>query len=279
MEVFATDTPANKEQKRPQPREDAEQGSLPDFLIIGTQKGGTTFLYHLLRQHPYVEPAARKEIHFFDSRRFKRGIDWYRSHFPGQHWEKGRKVITGEASPYYLYHPLAPQRAAKSVPQAKLVTMLRNPVDRAFSDYQHRVRQEAEVLSFERAIEAEEERLQGEREKILANASYRGRNHRRHSYLARGVYVDQLREWHGFFDRDRMLVLKSEDFFKRTADSVKLVIDFLGLPEWEIVLPPTQYRNEGGYEQMNPATRQQLKEYFEPHNQRLYEYLGIDFGW
>jgi len=233
----------------------------------------------LLRQHPDIEPAVRKEIHFFDSRRFKKGIDWYRSHFPRQHWENGRRVITGEASPYYLYHPLAAQRAAKIVPQAKLITMLRNPVDRAFSDYQHRVRQEAEVLSFEQAIEAEEERLQGEKEKILANANYRARNHRRHSYLTRGLYVDQLREWHGFFDRDRMLVLKSEDFFERTADNVKRVVDFLGLPDWEIVLPPAHYRNEGGYEQMNPATRQRLEEYFEPHNQRLYEYLGVDFGW
>jgi hypothetical protein len=279
MEVFATDASANEEQKHPQVSEEAEEGSLPDFLIIGTQKGGTTFLYHLLRQHPYVEPAARKEIHFFDSRRFKKGIDWYRSHFPRQHWENGRRVITGEASPYYLYHPLAAQRAAKIVPQARLITMLRNPVDRAFSDYQHRVRQGSEVLSFEQAIEVEEERLQGEKEKILANASYRGRNHRRHSYLARGVYVDQLSEWHKFFDRDQMLVLRSEDFFERTVDSVNLVVDFLGLQEWEIVFPPEHYRNEGGYEQMNPSTRQRLREYFEPHNERLYEYLSVDFGW
>lgn len=256
-------------------------GVLPDFVIIGGKKCGTTFLYNLLSRHPYVAPATEKEVHYFDTR-FDRGDDWYRSHFPAPVEKEGRRVITGEASPFYLYHPHAARRAATTVPRAKLIALLRDPVARAYSDYHHKARRGHEPLTFEQAIDAEEDRLRGEKEKMLADEAYRSRNFRAYSYLSRGVYMDQLMVWREFFDADQMLILKSEDLFEDTPGALKRVTDFLDLPAWATTDLPTtpETRNEGGYSaRLSLATRERLRDYFEPHNQRLYEYLGTDFGW
>jgi hypothetical protein len=234
-----------KRSRKPQNKRHLQAGMLPDFLIIGTQKGGTTFLYNLLRRHPHFKAAVKKEIHFFDTPGFRRGLDWYRTHFPQQQQSKGRKVITGEASPYYLFYPHAPRRVAETMPQVKLLALLRNPVDRAYSDYQHTFRQEHESLGFNEALELEAERLRGEKEKILADEGYRSINYRRYSYLARGIYVDQLKEWHRYFDREQLLILKSEDFFARPLETLELVLEFLNLPERDFELEGK--RNEGGY--------------------------------
>ena len=234
-----------------------DTGTLPDFVIIGAQKGGTSFLYHLLTQHPLVEPAARKEVHYFEGL-FDLGIEWYRWCFPQPKWKDGRTTITGEATPYYLFHPQVPKRMAETVPQARLIALLRNPIDRAYSHYQMQVKRGTEPKVFEEAIEQ-----QGS------------------SYLSRGVYVDQLPRWFEFFSKEQMLVLKSEDFFEGPVDTLKTVLDFLDLSQWEPeVAKLRQGLHKGVYQQtMNPFTRRQLKAYFEPYNQRLYEYLGVDFGW
>jgi hypothetical protein len=258
---------------------DIEEGTLPDFIIIGGQKCGTTFLYHLLCQHPHVEAGARKEVHYFDMR-FERGIGWYRAQFPRPREVDGRRVITGEASPYYLYHPHAARRAAEVVPQAKLIALLRDPVDRAFSDYHDKVRLGKEPLAFEEAIEAEESRLRGEREKMLADERYASGKYRAFSYISRGIYVDQLQTWLEFFDREQLLVLKSEDMFENPSATLQRVLNFLNLPDWKPDSPPvSETLNAGRYAMMNPATQQRLRDYFEPHNQRLYAYLNTDFDW
>jgi hypothetical protein len=262
---------------RERPAEDESgAGALPDFVIIGAQKCGTSFFYDVLCRHPHIEPAALKELHYFD-RRFEEGIEWYRRCFPPPRLKDGRKTITGEATPYYLFHPLVPERMAEVIPEARLISMLRNPVDRAYSAYQQQVRKGREPLSFEEAVEAEEARLRGEEGKISEDEHYISHVHRRFSYLARGIYVDQLLRWSEFFPREQMLVLKSEDLFESSRETLKSVLTFLDLPEWE----PEARRvpNKGDYTSMAPATRRRLEEYFEPHNQRLYKYLGVDFGW
>ena len=102
----------------------------------------------------------------------------------------------------------------------------------------------------------------------------------RSDLLSRGIYVTHLQRWSKFFSEEQMLVLKSEDFFERPVDTLKVALNFLELPEWEPEASELQKkRNARKYEEMNPATRRRLEEYFEPHNQRLYEYLGVDFGW
>jgi sulfotransferase family protein len=254
--------------------------TLPDFLIIGAQKCGTTFLYQLLVQHPHVKPAFAKEVHYFDLN-FERGDNWYRSHFPLQ-MRNSRTCITGEASPYYLFHPHAPRRASAVVPDAKLVVLLRNPVDRAYSHYQHQVKrvikgQTPETLPFEEAIEVEERILPGEVSKMLQNEYYASSTHRARSYLSRGIYIDQLLAWSRFFQRKRMLILKSEDLFSDTTNVLERMLDFLEIPHWA----PETYSipNKREYTGVSPLIRQRLDEYYKPHNQRLYEYLGVDLGW
>ena len=239
----------------------SETGALPDFVVIGAAKCGTTFFYHLLTKHPYVEPAAAKELRFFDLL-FDEGTEWYRRCFPEPRWKDGRKTITGEGTPGYLFDPHVPERMAKVIPQARLIAMLRNPVDRAYSAYYHRVRNGQDTRSFEETIEAP------------LKAPH-------HGQLSRGIYVDYLLHWSRFFSDEQMLVLKSEDFFERPQETLKPVLDFLNLPDWEPEASELGDKvNKGKYEQkMDPATRRRLADYFEPHNRRLYEYLGVDFGW
>ena len=260
-------------------------GSLPDFLIIGEAKTGTTFLYYLLTRHPYVEPAVTKEVHYFDRRRkgYEENLDWYRSQFPPTMWRQGRRVITGEASPYYMYHPHAARRASEAVPEAKIIALLRNPVDRAYSEYQHKVRDGREDLGFEESTASEPERIRGERERLLANEQAGSPNLRNFSYISRGIYVDQLQEWQRYFNRDRMLVLASENLFAKPVETLHCVTEFLELPQWEPedveTLSTPDSRHEASYEPISPETRRRLEAYFKPHNQRLYDFLGTDFGW
>jgi hypothetical protein len=253
--------------------------TLPDFVIIGAQKCGTTFLYQLLVQHPHVKPAFAKEVHYFDLN-FGKGDNWYRSYFPLQ-MRNSRTYITGEASPYYLFHPHAPRRASAVVPDAKLIVLLRNPVDRAYSHYQHQVKrvegEARETLTFEEAIEAEERILPGEVSKMIQDEYYESSSHRTRSYLSRGIYIDQLLAWSSFFQRKQMLILKSEDLFHGTTNALEGMLDFLELPHWA----PETYSipNKREYTGVNPLIRQRLDEYYRSHNQRLYEYLGVDLGW
>ncbi len=253
--------------------EEPEVGTLPDFLIIGARKCGTSTLYYHLTQHPHVERAVRKELHFFDNH-FDKGVEWYRQCFPPPRWEDRRRTIAGEATPKYLFHPAVPERAAAVVPQAKLIALLRNPVDRAYSHYHGEVRHGRENRSFEEAVEEEKVRLSGGEsaapEHEAAPPPF--------GYLAGSIYVDQLQRWSRFFSDEQMLVLKSEDFFERMPEQIERILAFLGLPAWQ---PETlEVRNEGTYRQeMDPATRRRLEEYFEPHNRRLYEHLGVDFAW
>lgn len=237
-------------------------GALPDFAVIGAAKCGTTFFYHLLTKHPHVEPAATKEIHYFDLL-FDEGIEWYRRCFPTPQLKEGRKTITGEASPSYLFELRAPERMAAVAPQARLIALLRNPVDRAYSAYYHRFRSGHRTQTFEETVRASLE------------------SDPRSNHLSQNVYVDYLQRWSSFYSDEQMLVVKSEDFFERPQETMKVVLDFLDLPDWEPGASDLSDRlNKGGYEQkMDPATRQRLRDYFEPHNQRLYDYLGVDFGW
>jgi hypothetical protein len=255
-----------------------EVGALPDFVVIGAQKCGTGFFYNLLTRHPNVERAAVKEVHYFDKQEnLRKGTEWYRRNFPTARQEDGQRTITGEASPSYLINRDAPERMAEVIPEARLIVLLRNPVDRAYSHYHHSVRGGGETRSFEEAIEAGLARLLGEgnepSEPTHPSDVDRSRSV---SYLRRGIYVDQLLRWRRFFGDEQLLMLKSEDFFKRPQESLKLVQDFLGLPYWEPELPP---HKTNSYDPMDPATRRQLEEFFEPHNRRLYDYLGVDLGW
>lgn len=256
---------------------------LPDFIIIGAQKGGTTSLYAYLCEHPQVLPAFSKEVHYFDYN-FHKGLPWYYSNFPLslrlhalESWQH-HKLVTGEASPYYLFHPLAPQRISTLLPDVKLIVVLRNPIDRAFSHYQMMVRKGVETLPFEEAMEAEMQRLEEDRARLEQDNLYRAEKYQRMSYVSRGLYFDQLLRFDQFACRGQLLVLKSEDFFAYPQDTYDLVLNFLGLEPWQ--LKDIQPQNQGHYQdQIKPGTYEHLVEFYRPNNLKLYEYLGKDFNW
>jgi len=260
----------------------ARHRRLPDYIIAGAQKAGTTSLWYYLKEHPRVEPPMSKEMSYFDVN-FPSGLDWYRMHFPlergaSTNGSNGRPRLTGESSAYYMFHPLAAQRIAQTLPKVKIILLLRNPVDRAFSHYQLKLRRRQETLSFEEAIDAEAERLAGEHERIVGDPQYYSPAHDLYSYLARGVYVDQIQRWQELFPPERLLILESGALFKRAAEVYAEVLAFLGLPSWQLA----RYGNRfpGKYcEKMSDATRRRLIDHFAPHNERLYAHLGTRFDW
>lgn len=254
-------------------RVDASRRQLPTFLIIGTQKGGTTSLHEYLAEHSRVSPPTTKEVHYFDHAHH-RGGRWYRAHFRPR---ARPDEITGESTPYYLFHPLVPELAARELPDSRLIVVLRNPIDRAFSHHNHERALGFEDLPFEDAIAREPERLRGEEELILADPRYRSFSHQHHSYLARSRYAEQLERWLGHFHRDRFLVLSSEDLFADPGAALAEAERFLGL-ERDIPDDLTA-RNARSYPPIQADLRDRLREQFEPHNRRLYELVGRDFGW
>ena len=246
----------------------------PHFIIIGVQKGGTNSLYHYLCKHPQIVAATQKEIHFF-TLNYEQGLNWYQSQFPPD--ADGKQILTGEGSPYYLFHPLVPQRLYESFPNTRLIVLLRNPVDRAISHYYWEVKLGYEPLSLEEAIAQEPERLQGEVEKICSDGTYFSFNHQHYSYLARGLYAEQLQRWMQFFPREQFLILKSEDLYCNSAKVVNQVFDFLEIPNY--ILPTYDKYNENDYPQTDSSIRQKLAAYFQPHNQKLTQLLGEDWSW
>ncbi|NES05439.1 MAG: tetratricopeptide repeat protein [Okeania sp. SIO2F4] len=244
-----------------------EQVQGPNFIIIGVHKGGTTSLYSYLTQHPQIIPPIKKEMDFW-SWKFNESINWYLAHFPGI--PEGKKLLTGEASPSYFDHPNTARRIYQFFPKIKLLVLLRNPVDRAISQYYQWLRLNWENRSLEEAIESDLEKLTKAPEKV--NYWMKELN-----YLARGVYIEFFKEWMSLFPREQFLILKSEDFYENPEASMEKVLTFLDLPEYQLL----DYKNynSGNYSQIDPLMRRSLSNYFRIHNERLEEYLGMKFNW
>jgi len=267
---------------------------LPDFLIIGGQRCGTSSLYYYLTEQHCISSAATKEVHFFDDF-FANGIKWYRAQFPTRAYKyyvegmRHHSFLTGEASPYYIFHPHAPRRISAVLPHIKLIALIRNPIDRAYSQHWLEVKGRYETLSFEEAMKCEQDRIAGEREKMVNDENYHSFKHRRYTYLTRGIYIDQIEYWLNYFPREQFLFLKTEDLYSNPASIVKQTLEFLGVPGSEIdtnkeykkykVPSKTGYKTKDSAPKMDPITRKYLVEYFKPFNARLYEFLGRDLEW
>ena len=252
------------------------QRALPSFLIIGAQRSGTTSLYRYLAEHPNVKPAIKKEIQFFDFK-YGKGINWYRAHFPMA--GSDNLFITGEARPNYLFHADAPARAASILPEVMLLAILRNPVERAYSNFWHEVRLGHERRSFEEAVRREKDKLvahSGSHDDD--NGDYNFDLHH-HSYLGRGLYAQQIERWLKFFRKEQLLVIQSESFYADPPLILAKINKFLNLPEHEWESHPRKLYNRASYPEMGDKTQQTLLEFFRPHNERLFEILGREFNW
>ena len=213
---------------------------LPDYYIIGVAKCGTSSLYETLIQHPSVQPAVTKETHFFD-RYYDRGISWYKVCFPFK-FQKfiakfflRKNFITGEATPRYIEHPYTAEKILKITPNSKLIVILRNPIDRAYSHWNMNYQGgEKEDLPFEKAIEQERIRIEGEYEKMKKNTNYYARQFYRYSYLDRSTYVKYVEKWMKFFPKNQILILKSEDFFSNPQQVFDRICHFLNISQYNI---------------------------------------------
>ncbi|MGD1902155.1 MAG: sulfotransferase domain-containing protein [Geitlerinemataceae cyanobacterium] len=232
----------------------------PDFIIIGAPKCGTTSLFYYLLQHPNVLPSLRKEIRFWsDCPHY--GLEWYLSQLPPHpkdgHW------LSGESSPAYFFTAETSERIAASLPNVKLIALVRNPVDQVISRFYHAQRQGSKTRSLDAFVND-----------LLLDFS---QNAEVPGVLTAGFYARHLRSWVNDFDRDRLLVLQSENFFTEPDRALQRTHDFLGLPH----VPLNSYRayNAGTYPATESRVRQQLADFFAPYNRELEELLDRQFGW
>jgi len=254
----------------------------PSFLLIGAQKAGTSSLHDYLAEHPAVLCGVPKEIRYFN-RFYVYGEGWYRAHFPlvaraaVARRRTGARPAVGEGSASYLFHPLVPERVHTYDPTMKLIPVVRDPVDRAYSHYQMEVRWGRETLSFEDALAREERELGAELERLRANPLDTSPSWLNCSYVARGRYAEQLERWLELFPREQLLVLTSDELLADPAEIMLRVADFLELPRWQAERYPLRGVRE--YSPMPPETRERLARVFEPHNRKLEDLLDRKLEW
>jgi Sulfotransferase domain len=248
---------------------------LPSFLIVGAQRCGTTSLFTALSQHPGVRmPLGRKGIHYFDVG-YEHDLSWYRGHFPLA--IRRSRVVTGESSPYYMFHPLAPERLASDLPSVQLVVALRDPVERAYSAHAHELARGFETEPFERALELEATRLADADALLHAGDVREVHAHRHQAYLTRGQYIEQLERLENLVGRERIHVVDSAAFFTAPEQEFGQLLSYLGLPPSEKIR--FGQHNARPRSAMPGSLRRRLEEHFQPYDERLAWWLGRVPGW
>ena len=276
---------------------------LPSFLIIGGAKCGTTSLYAHLIEHPNILPASMKEVDFFQHIRNTK-TSFYRSHFP----IKRQNLITGEASALYFVHRLVPKRVHELLPSVKLILILRNPVEVAYSGFHYMVNLGAQITeNFEDAIKAELKRIEIENEKpefTIENTNY-DHYQSAFSYLRHGIYANYILNWLKLFPKEQLLILHTKDLYNNLDNVLDKTFEFLDLPKYRIEnrieknkidkIRPLAGRHQNiyknidsktqtlfnvqNYPEMKPKTRKFLQDFFRPYNEKLFEIIGKRFDW
>jgi hypothetical protein len=258
-------------------------GVLPDFIMAGAQKCGTTSLFEYMAEHPSVYEPITKEIGYFDRYYNEKDIKWYRTQFPSVltknyvKYVRREPFVTGEASTGYILNPHSLRRIADLLPKVKIILLLRDPVDRAFSHYQHSVRDGLEPLSFTQALDREEERIGAKWKRTMEDGNFYDFEIALHAYLLTGVYVEQVKVLMNLFPMERVLILKNEDLLSDPTGILNTTLRFLDLPPME--MKEVVKHNAGKYSAMDQSIRQRLVNYYREYNRQLYELCGRDFGW
>ena len=256
---------------------------MPEFIIIGVQKSGTTSLFNYLIQHPQILPPERKEIHFFDGEfqagknNFEKGIAWYQSFFSRKTSLKNNKK-TFEATPVYIFNPLVPKRIFDIIPKVKLIAVLRNPTNRALSHYFMQKRKGREKLPLFSALKSEDERL----EPVISKKEFNSKTFKYFSYKSRGIYINQIENYLKYFPRKQLLIINSESLLIKRVETLKKVFDFVGInSDFNInnfinieLDNVSYYENEVPFE-----VYEYLDNFFRPYNDALFKLIGENFGW
>lgn len=244
----------------------------PDYIIIGGQRCGTTTMQALINQHPDAActlGGVREELHYFCNHKRRRwGLEWYRGRFPDV-------KVAGEKSPMYLQHPLVPLRIELShLNNTRFICLLRNPIDRAWSNW-YKAKAKGFVSGRFMAHCEREDDLLAEHGNFWGQY-YWGSEHHLRGILHRGRYAEQLAEWFHRFGRDRIMVIQSERFFNNQASVIRQVYKFLGLSEFK---PTHKHQQRLDYHEMPKSTRQWLQKYYRVLNYQLYDLVKEDYGW
>ncbi len=260
--------------------------SSPDFLIIGTQRGGTSSLHFLLLQHPCVLPGAVKEIHYFDNPIIRRrGENWYRSQFPSTSSMRrlsealGENVITGEATPFmYSFH--APRFVQEITPNVKIIVLLRDPIERAISHYfRNRLVEGREPLTVEEAFLNENQRIKEEYERSITDQNFDDKNNRKFSYISRGFYDEQIERWYKHFDESQILLVDSLELFTNPHGTLAKVTEFLCISQNYNFDTSVKLNFGNQKKKISDDLNFYLKSIYESHNVRLEQITGRKFSW
>lgn len=246
---------------------------LPNFIIVGTVRSGTTSLYYNICEHPSVVSAAYDEIGFFDSN-YHLGLNWYRSMFPTENEmkelrEKTGMSITGEDTPFYFWKKEVVDRIYDILPKVKIIVIFRNPVDRAYSNYNLGIRSKTETLTFEDAVDEEI--------KFLDEHSFRDSIDRRRSYLSKGIYEKQVKLWFDIFPKEQIHILSTEKMNQNPQDTLQKIFEFLNLPKYNIKNP--QRQKHAKYEKMDDKVREKLLKFYKPYNEKFFHIIQKKFEW
>ncbi len=241
--------------------------SQPSFIILGGFKCATTSLYQYLTAHPQIVPALEKELDFFD-REFEQGLDWYLSHFPALPENMG--LMTGEATPNYLYCEAAPERIQKSLPTTKLIVVLRDPIERALSHYYFLPKNDRRPEAIESVLIRELQQLETAFAKSAEPWEVMGHC----AYLGNGLYFYYLQRWLHYFPREQLLIVPMNALEHRPVETMGRVFDYLGLSNYP--LPEYQRHKAREYPKISSALEEQLRAFFEPYNRQL-NALGMDW--
>jgi len=253
--------------------------TLPDFIVIGAKRCGTTSLYHYLGLHPCIKRSSHDHLGFFDDN-FRLGINWYKSYFPTvftKYYVKSceKYFMTYDVTATYIRRPWSATNILKTLPNIKLLVILRNPIDRAYSDYNDRENSRKTNITFEDTIKEEIKML--EKEANETGSREYDASIMQKSVLAKGFYADQLKTWFNLFPKENILILLTEDFSINPNKTFEEISNFLKLPNYNI--KNFEKKNVGKYQKMNPETRKFLINYYKPYNEQLYKIVEKNFNW
>jgi len=252
---------------------------LPECFVIGVVRSGTTSLYHYLGQHPCIVSSAYDELGYFDDN-YHLGINWYKSLFPTKSTKnkiikKHGKFLTYDVTPFYIYNPLVARRISESFPKAKIISNLRNPIDRVYSNYIIMLQDGDTNKTFEEMVQIAMDEINKNKSKLNDEAYIVDTFYE--NILARGFYADQLEIWFEKFQKKQLLMIPSEDLAQKTDQVLTKVFEFLDLPYFKIKDFTRQNKRE--YHPMKDETRKLLVEFYKPHNKKLFDMLGSKFDW
>ena len=253
---------------------------LPDFIVIGVGRGATTTLHHNLSKNPCLFSASYDETGFFDDN-YHLGLNWYRSLFPtkfikNKTIKNHKKFLSYEVTPTYIRRPWTAKRIKKTLPNVKLIAILRNPVDRAYSHYNMSISEGNYKNSFEDVVNKNLKELKELSSYDKGSDEY-FKIFVENSHISRGFYAEQLKIWLNIFDDKQIHITSTENLASNPQKTFSNIFNFLEIPDYK--LEKLENKRKGNYLPMEKDIREKLLNYFKPYNEELFELIGKKFNW